>query len=101
METETVNASAAAEPQQPSLSDVTKVISPIEVTAAAPVVPTPPQSVTVPTPHNNNIETPPTPTAMPVSEVQKPSPKKPKKRKPKVPRDNTAPRQPLTGKIKL
>lgn len=28
---------------------------------------------------------------------QKPSPKKPKKRKPKVPRDVTAPRQPLTG----
>lgn len=27
----------------------------------------------------------------------KPSPKKPKKRKPKVPRDVTAPRQPLTG----
>lgn len=29
---------------------------------------------------------------------QKPSPKKAKKRKPKVPRDVTAPRQPLTGK---
>lgn len=28
---------------------------------------------------------------------QKPSPKKPKKRKPKMPRDVTAPRQPLTG----
>lgn len=27
----------------------------------------------------------------------KPSPKKPKKRKPKTPRDVTAPRQPLTG----
>lgn len=30
-------------------------------------------------------------------DTQKPSPKKPKKRKPKVPRDVTAPRQPLTG----
>lgn len=32
-------------------------------------------------------------------DIQKPSPKKPKKRKPKIPRDVTAPRQPLTGII--
>ncbi|XP_053609690.1 high mobility group protein 20A [Plodia interpunctella] len=32
--------------------------------------------------------------------IQKPSPKKPKKRKPKVPRDVTAPRQPLTGYVR-
>ncbi|CAH0715483.1 unnamed protein product, partial [Brenthis ino] len=32
---------------------------------------------------------------------QKPSPKKPKKRKPKVPRDVTAPRQPLTGYVRF
>lgn len=30
-------------------------------------------------------------------ETPKPSPRKPKKRKPKVPRDETAPKQPLTG----
>ncbi|RVE50845.1 hypothetical protein evm_004412 [Chilo suppressalis] len=36
-----------------------------------------------------------------VKDVQKTSPKKPKKRKPKVPRDNTAPRQPLTGYVRF
>ncbi|CAH2096122.1 unnamed protein product [Euphydryas editha] len=34
-------------------------------------------------------------------DVQKPSPKNPKKRKPKVPRDVTAPRQPLTGYVRF
>lgn len=34
-------------------------------------------------------------------DTQKPSPKKPKKRKPKVPRDVTAPRQPLTGYVRF
>ncbi|XP_032517610.2 high mobility group protein 20A [Danaus plexippus] len=33
-------------------------------------------------------------------DIQKPSPKKPKKRKPKIPRDVTAPRQPLTGYVR-
>ncbi|CAG9786789.1 unnamed protein product [Diatraea saccharalis] len=36
-----------------------------------------------------------------VKEAQKTPPKKPKKRKPKVPRDNTAPRQPLTGYVRF
>ncbi|CAH2262820.1 high mobility group protein 20A isoform X1 [Pararge aegeria] len=34
-------------------------------------------------------------------DIQKPSPKKPKKRKPKTPRDVTAPRQPLTGYVRF
>lgn len=38
--------------------------------------------------------------ALPVKEALKLSPKKPKKRKPKTLRDETAPRQPLTGKSK-
>ncbi|KAL0883084.1 hypothetical protein ABMA27_016550 [Loxostege sticticalis] len=41
--------------------------------------------------------------AAPVASIKdnpKPSPKKPKKRKPKVPRDVTAPRQPLTGYVR-
>ncbi|XP_026761740.1 high mobility group protein 20A [Galleria mellonella] len=35
-----------------------------------------------------------------VKELHKPCPRKPKKRKPKVPRDVTAPRQPLTGYVR-
>lgn len=37
------------------------------------------------------------PVASTAAVIGKTSPKKPKKRKPKVPRDVTAPRQPLTG----
>ncbi|XP_068633752.1 high mobility group protein 20A [Battus philenor] len=39
--------------------------------------------------------------AIATKDLQKPSPKKPKKRKPKVPRDVTAPRQPLTGYVRF
>lgn len=50
----------------------------------------------------NTLASPPVPaggdvTASTATVIGKTSPKKPKKRKPKVPRDVTAPRQPLTG----
>ncbi|CAG5045980.1 unnamed protein product [Parnassius apollo] len=49
---------------------------------------------------NENDPDPATQSAV-VKDAQKPSPKKPKKRKPKVPRDVTAPRQPLTGYVRF
>ncbi|XP_045541595.1 high mobility group protein 20A-like [Papilio machaon] len=55
---------------------------------------------TIPPSNNENDPDPGSNVAI-VKDPQKPSPKKPKKRKLKVPRDVTAPRQPLTGYVRF
>ncbi|XP_041979045.1 high mobility group protein 20A [Aricia agestis] len=58
------------------------------------------ETSTVTTPVDQNNETEASSELSNAKDIQKPSPKKPKKRKPKVPRDVTAPRQPLTGYVR-